>query len=156
MALYKVQANVGDARAILERARALAMSMEPFMEEAGSIVESSVRERFRTGKGPGGIPWPPSNRQRYGAQPGKFTSGGKLKTTKASRDAIGPNPGGRTLVDTGGLESSITYRVAGDSVTIGFIAKTRSAKYAYVHQFGATILPRNKPYLAFKGPDARD
>jgi phage gpG-like protein len=50
---------------------------------------------------------------------------------------------GAPLVDTGALRSSISYRVEADRVVIG-----TNLKYAPVHQFGATILPKRKKYLA--------
>lgn len=54
---------------------------------------------------------------------------------------------GQPLRDTGRLNRSITSRVDADGVTVG-----TNVKYAPVHQFGATITPKNKPRLVFKGP----
>lgn len=50
---------------------------------------------------------------------------------------------GQPLVDTGRLRSSITYKVEADRVVIG-----TNVKYAPVHQFGATILPKRAKMLA--------
>lgn len=123
----RVKANIGKARALLERARNLALHPRPLMEIAGSVLEESTRDRFRTSSGPGGIPWPTSWRAR--AQ------------------------GGRTLIDKGGLLSSVTHVADDERVEVGIIAKTQSARFAYVHQFGAIIRPRAKALLAFRGAD---
>lgn len=52
--------------------------------------------------------------------------------------------GGKTLTDSSVLRSSITHNVRGDAVEIG-----TNLIYAGVHQFGATIRPKNADYLAF-------
>jgi phage virion morphogenesis protein len=123
----RVEGNLEQARSVLDRALREVESPLGLMEVAGAVLENSVRERFRTGSGPGGVPWPPSRRVAQG--------------------------GGRTLVDKGGLESSIASEASVNRVEVGVIAKTRSAKFAHVHQFGATITPKKGPYLAFRGAD---
>lgn len=123
----EVKANLGQARKALERARNLAAGPRPLLEIAGSILEESTRERFRTSTGPGGIPWPTSRRAQL--------------------------QGGRTLIDRGGLISSITHVADEKQVEVGVIAKTESARFAYVHQFGAVITPKKGPYLIFRGAD---
>lgn len=50
---------------------------------------------------------------------------------------------GQPLRDTGRLQRSITSQVQGDAVMVG-----TNVRYAAVHQFGATIFPRNAKYLA--------
>lgn len=137
-----VKVDAGAAMGVLGRLRELGHDPAPLMELAGGILENSVRERFRTGQGPGGIPWPVSRRQTFAARPG--AKGGAV---------IGPNQGGRTLVDKGGLESSVTHRAEEKRVEVGIIAKTESAKHAKTHQFGATIRPVRAAFLVFTGPD---
>jgi phage gpG-like protein len=139
-----VRSDIGAARAVLERAKELGLHPGPLLEIAGGILEESTRDRFRTSSGPGGIPWPPSGRQRFAARPGGKGQG---------RSIVGPNRGGRTLVDSGGLESSVTHVADDKRVEVGIIAKTQSAKFAYVHQFGATIRPKRGPFLVFTAPD---
>lgn len=53
---------------------------------------------------------------------------------------------GQPLRDTGRLNRSITVDATGDGVTVG-----TNVLYAPVHQFGATIRAKNKPYLVFRG-----
>ena len=144
----RVSVDVGPARAALERLQAIGADPRPLMDIAGSLLEASTRQRFADGRGPGGIPWPPSKRQTYAARPG-----GKPVKGEVSRSAMGPNRGGRTLVDRGGLLASVTFEARSDQVEVGIIAKTPSAKFAYVHQFGATIRPKKGPFLVFTGPD---
>lgn len=52
---------------------------------------------------------------------------------------------GTPLVDTGRLRSSIGYRVEGSEVVVG-----TNLLYAPVHQFGAVIKPKTKPFLAWQ------
>lgn len=138
----RVKVDAGAALGVLRRFRELGQSPRPLMEIAGGILENSVRERFRSGHGPGGVPWPVSRRQVVSARPG--AKGGAL---------IGPNPGGRTLVDKGGLEGSVTHRADDARVEVGIIAKTESAKHARTHQYGATIRPVRARFLVFTGAD---
>lgn len=133
-----VAADIGAARAVLARAKELATHPLGLMQDAATLLENSTRERFRTSRGPGGIPWPPSGRQRFAGQP--------------SKGGVGPNPGGRTLVDRGNLLASVTSIASQDRAEVGIIAKTPSAKFAYVHQFGATIRPKKGPFLVFTAP----
>lgn len=52
---------------------------------------------------------------------------------------------GKTLVDTGRLRDSISYAAGDASVRIG-----TSVRYAAIHQFGGTILPKKGKSLRFK------
>lgn len=54
---------------------------------------------------------------------------------------------GQPLVDTGRLRRSITRQSDQQGVTIG-----TNLKYAPVHQYGAHIVPKTKPFLVFKTP----
>lgn len=57
---------------------------------------------------------------------------------------------GQPLRDTGRLNRSIVSRIDGSGVTVG-----TNVQYAPVHQFGATIAPKNKPWLVFPGPSGK-
>jgi phage gpG-like protein len=127
MVKITIQADIGQARDVLAKFKQLAANPRPLMEIAGGLLENSIRERFRTSRGPGGVPWQPSKRVLAG--------------------------GGRTLVDKAGLLNSITHRADERRVEVGIIAKTASAKFGYVHQFGATIRPKRGRYLVFTGAD---
>jgi phage gpG-like protein len=127
MVAIRIEARLGEAAAVLARYRDLCETPRPLMEIAGGILENSTRGRFSEQHGPGGIPWPPSRR------------------------AIAQ--GGRTLIDTGGLVSSIVSRADDNRVEWGVMAKTPSAKFAASHQFGVTIRPKKGPFLIFRGAD---
>lgn len=73
-------------------------------------IEASTRNRFDTGRAPGGVPWPQSKRV--------------IKH------------GGKTLVDKGNLESSIRHIVHATGFEVGVDAIGESSKNAHVHQFG--------------------
>lgn len=117
---------------------AAAENMRPMMEIAGGIFENSTRNRFHTERGPGGIPWPPSWKQRVGAV-----------------GNAGPVKSGKTLQDKGNLLGSIRSNVGDKFVETGVDGRSVSAKYARVHQEGRTIRPRTAKALAFVGPDGR-
>lgn len=123
----RVEVDIGRARDVIDKYIKLVGNPRPLMEVAGGVLENSVRDRFRTGVGPGGVPWIPSRR------------------------AI--EQGGSTLIDKGGLLNSITHVADDRRVEVGVIAKTESAKHAATHQFGATIRPVHANKLAFRAPD---
>jgi phage gpG-like protein len=86
---------------------------------------TALSDRFRTTTDPYGKPWEPS-----------------LRATLE---------GGQTLSDTGRLRRS--FNVANVSER-GFVVAT-NVQYAAPHQYGATIRPRRKRYLAFRLPGGR-
>lgn len=92
----------------------------------GGVLEASIRRRFDTGIGPGGVPWP--------------------KSYRAWQE------GGKTLVDSGNLENSVRFEVRPREFEVGIDGVGESAKFAYVHQFGATIVPRTAGALVFPVP----
>lgn len=95
----------------LARIRNLGEDLGPILGIWGAIIEASVRRRFDTGRGPGGIPWPVSRRAKA--------------------------HGGKTLVDRGNLERSLRYEVGHNRVEIGFDGASESTKHAAAHQFGS-------------------
>lgn len=110
----------------LERARRIAQqvinlghNLEPLMAIGASVLEASTLNRFDTETDVEGVPWPPSK--------------AALGLGRRSSGRISP---GRTLFDTGGLEGSIRSEVRPNQFEIGVDARTTSAKFGYVHQFG--------------------
>lgn len=122
----------GPVHSLLEAAQ----NMRPMMEIAGGIFENSTRNRFHTERGPGGIPWPPTWKQKVGAV-----------------GPYGPAKNSKTLQDSGLLLGSIRSNVGDRFVETGVDGRSRSARYARVHQEGRTIRPRNAKALAFVGAD---
>jgi phage gpG-like protein len=96
------------------------MNLKPLFEAVGSELVSRVQQGFISSRSPYGVQW------------------AALKLRQ-----------GQPLRDKGHLMSSITYNAATDSVLIGPGAGP-SSKGAAVHQFGATITAKNKPFLAFR------
>lgn len=117
------------ARAAVRYLRNLGEDTQPLLEIAGGIFEASTRDRFDTGRGPGGVPWPVSRRVK--------------------------EKGGKTLVDKATLVSSIRHEVRQGEVEWGVSGPGASVKNAKVHQFGATIRPKTAPFLVFTAPDGR-
>ena len=105
-------------RAALHRLRELGENILPFMEDARDIMRASVLGRFESGRGPGGIPWAPTKRQR--------------------RQAVGPTGPNkaRILVDTGDLQSSIRGEATGQYAEVGSDGLKNPVK-ALANQFGS-------------------
>lgn len=91
----------------------------PLFDEIGRMLTVSTQQRFETGIDPDGNPWPKS-----------------LRATLT---------GGRTMVDTTRLVSSITHIADETGVEVG-----SAVIYAGVHQRGDTIRAKNAPFLHFK------
>lgn len=124
MDMDKLQRSIGVAMARANRSQDL-------MEQIGEALITSVSERFRSGVGPDGKKWKPSQR--------------------AIKD------GGKTLVKdpNGGLSNSILYEVSPQMVVIG----TRDIPYARIHQLGGKAgrgLRVNLPARPYLGIDDED
>jgi phage gpG-like protein len=104
-------------RAGLAKLRDLGEDLTPFMEDATAIVLKSTINRFRTGRGPEGIPWPQTKRQ-----------------VRQAVGSTGPNKA-RILDDTGGLLSSIQGETTSNSAEVGSKGIDVPGKLA--NQFGA-------------------
>jgi phage gpG-like protein len=133
----QIDANTGALGAVLREAARRGADLRPGLALSGDVFENSTRARFDSGRGPGGIPWLPSNRARAESAP------------RAGQ--IGPQRGA-TLVRSGLLRDSIRTEVGDDTVRTGTDARSESAKYAATHQFGATIVPKTAKFLAFQIP----
>lgn len=94
----------------------------PFLKEIGQSLEASTKLRFRTSDDPQGQEWIPSKRV--------------LRQGK-----------GRTLVETGRLQKSISYSSDSFEVNIG-----TDVEYAAKHQEGLDGLPKRE----FLGISAKD
>jgi phage gpG-like protein len=99
------------------------------MAIAGSVLEASTLRRFEEEKDVEGVPWPPSK--------------AALGLAPRASGRIAP---GRTLFDTGGLEGSIRHEVRRNEVEVGVDARTESARWAHVHQFGYSGRQSVGPY----------
>jgi phage gpG-like protein len=116
------------ALAALRKIRDLGGDISPFMVDAKDILVKSTLERFRTGKGPGGIPWKPTKRQ--------------------SANAVGPYGPNREaiLVRTGDLRGSIRGVTGPNYVEVGSDGLKNPVK-ALANQFGSnrqTVVVRHK------------
>jgi phage gpG-like protein len=111
--------GIEDALRVARYVRNLGEEPTPLLEIAGSLLEASTLRRFDTGRGPGGVPWPPTRRQ-----------------VRSAVGASGPNKA-KILVDTGLLVGSITHEVRSAEVEIGVDGRSESSRYASAHQFGS-------------------
>lgn len=95
------------------------------LKSIGMHLVQETKRRFREAKGPDGQAWAPLH-PLYAA-------------TKRGPGIL------RELGNAGGLMGSITYQVEGNRLTVG-----TNKIHAAVHQFGATIVPKTAPALAFR------
>lgn len=110
--------EINDSAVIEAFNRLLKMGQQPaeMLDAVGSVLETKVRLGFRTSTDPYGRAWAPL-------------------TSRA----------GKPLLKTGvHFLSSISYKVEGDTLTVG-----SNFRYARTHQFGATITPKTKQALSF-------
>lgn len=105
-------------RAAVGRLGELGADTLPFMQDARTILVSSVLGRFQSGRGPGGIPWKPTKRQ-----------------TRQAVGVRGPNKA-RILVDTGDLQDSIRGEAGRNYAEVGSDGLKNPVK-ALANQFGA-------------------
>ncbi|MDG9793783.1 phage virion morphogenesis protein [Brucella anthropi] len=94
----------------------------PIMSAIGSGLVGSTHRRFVSQKSPDGVAWKALNSE--------------YKKTKRNS---------RILTESGRLRDSINHRAGRDQVTVG-----TNAKYAAVHQLGATIKPKSASHLVFR------
>lgn len=112
-------AGIESGQVLARKLRETGQDLRPLLEITGSVLEASTLRRFDDEVDPEGVPWPKSK--------------AALGLARRASGRIAP---GRTLFDTGGLEGSIRYEVRPQEVEVGVDARTRSAKFGYVHQFG--------------------
>jgi len=111
--------------AALRRAAASGADLSPATKEIATYLEGVTRLRFEEGKGPGGAKWRPSERVR--------------------------EHGGKTLILTGDLLSSIGSDYGPTFAEVGPERSFGSAVYAAIHQFGGTIAASGRRALSFGG-----
>ncbi len=111
-----------DVRDAFARLRALAADPAPLLAAMGAGLVRSVRDRFVAEQDPEGNQWAPL-----------------LPAYAAEKEGPG------ILRESGDLRRSITPEVQGAELVVG-----TNLIYAAVHQFGATIKPKNAPALIFR------
>lgn len=127
-ASFKAELDDTEARHLFAEIKARGLNPRPVLNEIGSVLEQSTRDRFKTERGPDGVKWAPISRE--------------WSAEKASR---GQSPG--ILKMTGELSNRIYYELVGDSA----VEIIESAPYAAIHQFGGTIRPKRKRALKVRG-----
>ena len=124
----RIEIDDGEVSAALDALIAKGGDLTPAMDEIGGAIVASTQLRFERGEDPDGNPWKPSIRA--------------LAT------------GGKTLLDTGRLVSSIEHAAGPDYVDIG-----TNVIYAAIHQFGGKAgrgLAVEMPVRAYLGIDEDD
>src|SRR5574343_577946 len=137
--------------------------LTPAFEVVGRTLLTRIQMGFRNSQAPDGSGWLPIKFRAPRVKVRAVKKGGKteyvqrrdkdgnLIYTKAGAEQAKANASGnagKPLIDTGRLRKSITYEAGPRGVVIG-----TNVKYARTHQFGAEIKAKNKPFLAFPGPN---
>lgn len=107
-----------DARKVIAGLAQLGQDLTPILALVGRVLVDSTKKRFGSGRGPGGVPWAPTKRQRSSAV-------GKRGPNKAA-----------ILVDTGDLRGSIKSVVRPTEVEVGSDGLKNPVK-AIANQFGS-------------------
>jgi phage gpG-like protein len=132
-----VTVNTSDLARALDAARARALDLSPAMRVIAQRLRADTLRNFREG----------------GWYPGKWPASGRVLTARTKANAkskpYAAGRGPRTLMVTGTLRNSIH---AGMASGADFARIGTDVKYAAVHQFGATITPRNAKALRFRLP----
>jgi phage gpG-like protein len=108
-----------NAKRLARKVREVGGDLRPLMQIGASILEAGTLRRFDTETDVEGVPWRPSK--------------AALGLARRASGRIAP---GRTLFDTGGLEGSVRSEARATEFEVGVDARTESAKFGYVHQFG--------------------
>lgn len=119
---FRINIEAEELRDELRRLEAAGEDLSAPLDEIGGYVTAETQSRFERGHGPDGRAWPPSIRVQM-------------------------HQGGQTLVDTGRLRDSITWRATRRAVTIG-----SNVVYAAIHQLGGRIRARSAKALKFHIP----
>lgn len=135
-----------------EAAKALQGRRKALLQDIGEAMVSSTIQRFQEGKGPDGKAWEPSARawqQGLGHSARKATAKRKGRRAKADSGRFG-----KTLVDKGQLQGSLSAAVTADAVFWG-----SNLEYARIHQKGGkagrghkTTIPA-RPYIGVNDED---
>jgi phage gpG-like protein len=137
--------------------------LTPAWQAVGNALVNRIRLGFRMSRSPWGATWQPIKfrapriamkavkKQGETRYVRRRDENGKLVLTKAGVKQVNANAAGKAgkpLVDKGMLRNSIVARATADGVEVG-----TNLKYAKVHQFGATIVPKKAKRLVFPGPN---
>ena len=127
MSSASFELDMAEANYLFAAIKAAGRNLRPLMNEIGSALEDSTRQRFRTERSPDGARWTPISQEWRAEKAERGLASGILKMS-------------------GDLLDSVRYDPGDDSVSV--IAST---PYAAVHQFGATIRPRRVKALKVRG-----
>lgn len=124
-----------DDREILDRLKKyadLGRDPEPVLRQIGEHLVDSTKQRFRTGKGPDGTPWPQNTETTLAGILTKY-KGSRTKTGRLSAAGRRRKSNKKPLIgETRSLSTTINYQINGGRLAVG-----SPMEYAAVQQFGA-------------------
>lgn len=127
---------------VLERLRQIAArvdNMAPAMRAIGEVMTESTQQRFSSSTGPDGERWKPNALSTVLARLGSIAGAYSKKTGRLTKKGAGAITSKKPLVDTGILQDSIRYQVAGDGNSVAIGTNRFAGEWeggAAVHQFG--------------------
>lgn len=127
-ASFKIEVDDAEARYLFAAIRARGRNPRPLLQEIGSVLEDSTRQRFRSETSPDGVKWAPISDE-----------------WREEKEERGFNTG--ILKMRGDLLNSVRSEVQG-AEAVEIIA---SQPYAAIHQYGGTIRPRRGRALRVRG-----
>lgn len=152
MATGPIKIDIDSARAEAKLAEFESPQLSAAFAAVGRMLLNRIRLCFRTGTSPYGNTWAPVKFRAL-----RLTGRGKISPTGRKQQAANNKGGGavgQPLRDTGRMARSFTSQPDAKGVTVGTNIKAESgASIARVHQFGATITPKNGKFLVFPGPN---
>lgn len=127
---------------VLGRIEDVLLKPEAMYKDMGEYQVQSTQQNFRDSKAPDGSKWLPNSETTYMSILG---SQHQNKDGTLNRKGINRVQSKKPLVGRGLLRDQIHYQISGDLLLVG-----SNLIYAAVHQFGATIKPKNKKTLSWK------
>lgn len=128
MSSTSFELDMAEANYLFAAIKAAGRNLRPLMNEIGSALEDSTRQRFRTERSPDGARWTPISQEWRAEKAERGLASGILKMR-------------------GDLLNSVRY----DPPTDNSVTLVASTPYAAAHQFGATIRPRRGKALKVRG-----
>jgi phage virion morphogenesis protein len=113
-----------EALAMFARLRERGRSPRPVLNEIGSVLEQSARDRFKSERGPDGIPLAPISEEWRKEKARRGFASGILK-----------------------MRGDLLNSVRANSATDEGVEVVATINYAAIHQFGGEIRPRRKKAL---------
>jgi phage virion morphogenesis protein len=132
--MIEIKVHDQDVLAAFNRLQAANADLGPAWRAIGELLVESTKRRFETSTGPDGRRWAPNSPVTFVAMLAQRKGAFNRRNSKLSAKGTGLVMAKKPLIgEAKALSTTITYRVAPDSVTIG-----SPMEYAAMQHFGGT------------------